>query len=166
MSSSKAETIQPKSPETKPKSLAKGLIAGLIGGLVGTVAKTFAERMFPPRVHGELEPPEVLAERVAGHPLETEQKALAAEGIHWGFGAAVGAAYGVIAEYYPAATAKEGASFGMALEALTHEGALPALGLSPEVQDQTARERASEITSHVVYGIATEMVRSFIRKWL
>jgi putative membrane protein len=148
------------------RSLAKGLIAGLIGGLAGTVAKTFAERMFPPRTHGEPEPSVVLAEQVAGHSLDSATKAIASEGIHWGFGAAVGAAYGALAEYYPAATAKEGASFGMALEALTHETALPALGLSADPQDQTARERASEMTSHVVYGIATELVRGMVRKLL
>jgi putative membrane protein len=148
------------------RSLAKGLIAGLIGGLAGTVAKTFAERMFPPRTHGEPEPPAVLAEQVAGHSLDSTTKAIASEGIHWGFGAVVGAAYGALAEYYPAATSKEGASFGMALEALTHESALPALGLSAEPQDQTARERASEMTSHVVYGIATELVRGMVRKLL
>ena len=54
----------------------------------------------------------------------------------------------------------------MALEALTHETALPALGISDPPEDQTARERASEITSHVVYGIVTEMVRGFVRKML
>lgn len=148
------------------KSLAKGLIAGLIGGLAGTVAKTLAERMFPPRTHGEAEPPAVLAEQVAGHTLDAETKAIAAEGIHWGFGALTGAAYGALAEYFPAATAKEGASFGMALEALTHESALPALGLSAAAEEQTTREHASEITSHVVYGVTTEFVRAFVRKLL
>jgi putative membrane protein len=152
--------------EVKEKSLAKGLVAGLIGGLVGTFAKTLAERMFPPRIHGEPEPPEVLAESVAGHALDADTKAVAAEGIHWGFGAAVGAAYGALAEYYPAATAKEGASFGMALEALTHESALPALGLSAEPEETTMRERASEVTSHVVYGVTTEFVRSIVRRIL
>jgi len=148
------------------RSLAKGLVAGLIGGLIGTVAKTLAERMFPPRSHGEPEPPEVLAEQVAGHALAPATKEMAAEGIHWGFGAAAGAAYGALAEFYPAATAKEGASFGMALEALTHETALPAMGLGAAPGDRTFQERASEMTSHVVYGLATEMVRRIVRRWL
>jgi putative membrane protein len=152
--------------ESPQRSLAKGIIAGLIGGLIGTLAKTLAERMFPPRTHGESEPPEVLAEQVAGHQLDPDTKAVAAEAIHWGFGAAVGAAYGALAEYYPAATAKEGASFGIALEGLTHESALPALGLSASAEDQTTRERASEMTSHVVYGVTTETVRGFVRKLL
>ncbi|HEV2618848.1 MAG TPA: DUF1440 domain-containing protein [Acidobacteriaceae bacterium] len=158
MSEAHAETIE--------RSLAKGLIAGLIGGLIGTLAKTVAERMFPPRTHGEPEPPELLTEQLAGHPLDDDTKHAAAEAIHWGFGAAVGAAYGALAEYFPAATAKEGASFGMALEALTHESALPALGLSAEPHEQTTREHASEMTSHVVYGVATETVRGFVRKLL
>jgi putative membrane protein len=152
--------------EPLERSLAKGLIAGLIGGLIGTLAKSLAERMFPPRTHGEPEPPELLTEQIAGHPLDDETKAAAAEAIHWGFGAAAGAAYGALAEYYPAATGKGGASFGMALEGLTHESALPALGLAAEPHDQTTRERASEMTSHVVYGIATETVRGFVRKLL
>lgn len=137
---------------TQPRSLVKGLVAGLVGGLVGTVAKTFAERLFPPRTHGEPEP--------------FAQGVIAAGAIHWGYGAVIGAAYGVLAEYYPAATAKEGASFGMALEALTHESALPAIGFSAGGEGETLQERASEMTSHVVYGVAAEMVRGFVRKRL
>jgi putative membrane protein len=129
----------------KHKSLAKGLIAGLVGGLVGAVAMAVAERMFPRRAH-----------EVSDSP--------ASEGIHWGFGAAVGAAYGAIAEFYPAATAKEGASFGMALEALTQEGALPASVGPDDLEDQTTREHASELASRVVFGVAAETVRGFLRK--
>jgi putative membrane protein len=122
------------------RSLAKGLIAGLVGGLVGAVAMAVAERMFPR--HAQAEPEE----------------------IHWGFGAAVGAAYGAVAEYYPAATSKEGVSFGMALEALTQEGALPASVGPDDLEEQTTREHASELTSRVVFGVATETVRGFLRK--
>jgi putative membrane protein len=148
------------------RSLAKGIIAGIIGGVAGTIAMTFATRLFPPRTEEEEDATEVVAEKLAGHSLPPETKEVAGEAIHWGFGAAVGAAYGALAEYYPAATAKEGASFGMALEALTHETALPALGIGAAPEEQSMRERASEVTAHVVYGVATEFVRSLIRKWL
>jgi putative membrane protein len=121
----------------RKKSLAKGLVAGLIGGLIATAAKTFAERMFPPRAYGEPDPTDLIAERVAGHELTPATK-----------------------------TAKEGASFGLALGTLTHGTALPALGLSAEPEDQTVRERTSEMTSHVVYGVVTEMVRGFVRRFL
>jgi len=148
------------------RSLAKGLIAGLIGGLVATAVKTLAEKVYPPRTHGEPEPLTVLVEKLAGHELVGTEKTVAVETIQWGFGALTGAAYGALAEYYPQATAKDGAGFGMALTSLTHGTALPALGLSAEPEDQTTRERTSEMITHVVYGVVTETVRRFVRKML
>ena len=151
------------------KSLVKGLLAGMIGGLVATAAKTMAEKIYPPRTQGEPEPPVVLAERLSGgvgHTLSPGERTVAAEAIHWGFGALTGAAYGALAEYFPAATAKEGASFGLALATLTHETALPAMGLAAEPDEQTTREHTSEITTHVVYGLITETVRRFVRQRL
>jgi putative membrane protein len=148
------------------KSLAKGLLAGLIGGLVATAAKSIAEKIYPPRTHGEPEPPSVLAEKLAGHELVGTEKEIAEEAIHWGFGALTGAAYGALAEYYPAATSKDGAAFGMALTSLTHGSALPAMGLSADPEEQTTRERTSEMASHVVYGMVTETVRRVVRKML
>jgi putative membrane protein len=148
------------------RSLMKGLVAGLIAGLAATAAKSLAERIYPPRIHGEPEPPAVLAEKIAGHELHGEAKTVAVEAIHWGFGAAAGAAYGVLAEYYPAATAKEGASFGLALMALTHEGALPAMGLSEPPEEQSSREHSSEAATHLLFGVVAERVRSLVRGML
>lgn len=151
---------------TYERSLAKGLLAGLIGGLVATAAKTLAERIYPPRTHGEPEPQEMLAEKFAGHEIVGPQKQVATETIHWGFGALTGAAYGALVEYYPAANAKDGAGFGMALSSLTHGTVLPAMGLAAEPEEQTARERTSEMASHVVYGVVTETVRRVVRRML
>ena len=151
---------------TSEKSLGKGILAGLIGGILAPAAKTLAEKLYPPRVHGEPEPPDVLADKISGGELSGTQKVVASEAIHWVFGAAAGAAYGAIAEYYPAATARDGANFGMTLMALTHEGALPAMGLSAEPADQTNREKASEMATHVVFGFVTETVRRYVRKTL
>ena len=148
------------------KSLYKGLIAGLAAGIAATAAKTLAEKLYPPRIQGEPEPPAVLAEKIAGHPMDGASKEIATETIHWAFGAAAGAAYGALAEFYPAATAREGANFGMTLMALTHEGALPALGLSAEPAEQSNREKASEMATHVVFGLVAEMVRKVVRKAL
>ncbi|MGA2896484.1 MAG: DUF1440 domain-containing protein [Acidobacteriaceae bacterium] len=150
----------------KQKSLARGLIAGLIAGLAATAAKALAERIFPPHTHGEPEPQKLAVELVAGDALTPAAKARLSEGLRWGLGAATGAAYGAVAEFYPEATARHGASFGLALEAMSHEAALPTLGLAAEPEDQTARERGSEITSYVVYGVTAELVRRLVRRWL
>jgi putative membrane protein len=152
--------------DSKQKRLLKGLLAGLIAGLAATAVKTLAERFYPPRTHGEPDPPELLAERIAGHSLDAGTKKIAGEAIQWGFGALTGAAYGALAEFYPAATDKEGASFGLALMTLTQEKALPAMGLSAAPEDQTLREQTSEAASHVLFGVVAERVRSMVRKLL
>ncbi|HEY6377199.1 MAG TPA: DUF1440 domain-containing protein [Edaphobacter sp.] len=152
--------------KVRTKSLAKGLVAGLIGGLVATAAKKTVERIYPPRTHGEPDPSTLLAERAAKHKLSIRQHPITKEAIHWGFGAATGAAYGAAVEYFPAASGKDGANFGMALMTLTHEGALPALGLSRHTSEQTIRERTSEMTSHVIFGVVTETVRRVVRRAL
>jgi putative membrane protein len=51
----------------------------------------------------------------------------------------------------------------MTLMALTHEGALPAAGLSAQPADQTTREKSSEMVTHVLFGVVTETVRRFVR---
>lgn len=152
--------------KTAKPSLVKGLLAGLIGGVVATAAKTVAERLYPPRTHGEPEPQEVLAEKLAGHELVGTQKEISRGAIYWGFGALTGAAYGALAEYYPAASTKDGAAFGMALSSLTHGSVLPVMGLAAKPERQTGRERTSEMASHVVYGVVTETVRRVVRKVL
>jgi putative membrane protein len=148
------------------KSLVKGAVAGLIAGIVGTAAKAVAERIYPPRGKGVAAPPEVLANNVTGGAISTTQAKAAGEGIHWLMGASAGATYGAVAEYYPQVTAKEGASFGVVLGTLTHEGLLPAVGLVAKPETQTPREQASEMTSHIVYGVVTEVVRNLLRKIL
>ena len=146
---------------SRERSLAKGIAAGLVAGLVGVVAKTLAERMFPPRAPSEPQPADASLAKRAEAAVATPGSS-----IPWQFGAITGAAYGALAEFYPAATAKEGAAFGMAVETLTHEEPLPALGISLPVGSESTRERISEMTSHVVFGLTVEFVRRTIRKIL
>lgn len=159
-----AKTAQPLANPTH--NILKGALAGLIGGLAATAAKSAAEKLYPPRTHGEPEPPAVLAEKVGMPSRDTPQKKALEEGVHWGFGALAGAAYGAIAELYPQVTAKQGTTFGLALMTVTHEGALPALGLAATPDKQHSREQRSEMVTHVVYGVVCETVRSLVRKAL
>jgi putative membrane protein len=148
------------SATSRERSLAKGLAAGLVAGLVGVAAKTLAERMFQHSTR-EAEP--------AGDWLARRSQAASDdrdESIRWEFGAFTGAAYGALAEFYPAATAREGAAFGIAIETLTHEVPLPALGISIPVGSESTRERVSEMTSHVIFGVTVEFVRRIVRKML
>ena len=150
----------------RERSVLKGALAGLIGGLAGAGAKLVAEGIFPPRALGQTPPPLVLAEQVAGHPLDAAKKKVALENIHWAFGALAGAVYGVAVEYEPTLGAWKGAAFGIALNKMTHESLLPKMGLSAPTESQPARERISEWVSHAVYGVVTDAVRRAARKAL
>jgi len=156
-----------KAPKSKSRSLAKGIAAGLIGGLAGAIAMTFAERAFPARLRTqtEPEPPALAGEPVASHALIPATTATPTT-IHWSLGALAGAAYGAIAEFVPAATAREGATFGLTLGTLVQEGAVPAIGVVARARNQTAPPSAAELTSHVVFGVTTEWVRRLVRKFI
>src|ERR1700757_558698 len=126
---------------THQRSILKGAAAGLVGGLAGAGAKALAEQLFPPRTQGQTPPPVGLAEQVAGHPLEPAEKQAAMQSIHWGFGAVAGAVYGAMVEVEPTLGAWRGAAFGLTLNKITHESALPRMGLSALKEDQPAQER-------------------------
>lgn len=144
----------------------RGALAGLIGGLAGAAAKSTAEKVFPPRTNGQPAPPLLLVERVgeeAHVPLSESEKTNAVKTIHWAFGGLTGAVYGAMVELSPRTAAWQGAAFGLALNKMTHEGVLPVMGLNREVSSQSQQERNSERTTHVVYGVVTELVRRIVR---
>jgi putative membrane protein len=150
----------------RKRSILKGALAGLIGGLAGAGAKVVAEQIFPPRIEGQIPPPVVLAEQMAGHPLAHGEKKIATESIHWAFGALAGAVYGVMVEYEPSLGAWRGAAFGITLNKITHETLLPKMGLSSPAERQPAWERISEWISHAAYGVVTDAVRRATRRAL
>lgn len=149
------------------RSLVKGLLAGVIAGLVATAAKVIAEKMYAPQSgRGSMQPGRI-EETFSSYGREeagTGGKSLSEA--DWAFGIAAGAAYGVLAEFYPTATAGEGKTFGLALMTLTHETALPVGDMSSEFEDQPDREQASEAASHLVFGTVAEQVRNYVRSQL
>ena len=158
------------SPETAPpgrkRSILKGFLAGAIGGLVGAAAKAVAEAVYPPRTQGQIPPPAVLVNRMASRPLSETEEVVSVQAIHWGFGALVGGAYGAVAEYQPVITGRLGANFGLTLCGMTHASTLPIMGLTESPENQPAREHASELVTHAIYGVTTEVVRRVVRKVL
>jgi putative membrane protein len=144
----------------------KGALAGFAGGIAGAAAKAYAEKIFPPRTEGQTPPPLILAERNARSPLSEKDKASAVQNLHWAFGGLAGAAYGVTVEFLPRARTGRGVGFGLLLNRLTHEGALPAYGLAAKASEQPTQEKRSEKITHAVYGVVTEVVRSVIRRRL
>ena len=153
-------------PPGRKRSILKGFLAGAIGGLVGAAAKAVAEAVYPPRTQGQIPPPAVLVNRIASRPLSETEEVVSVRAIHWGFGALVGGAYGAVAEYQPVITGRLGANFGLTLCGMTHASTLPIMGLTESPENQPAREHASELVTHAIYGVTTEVVRRAVRKVL
>jgi putative membrane protein len=147
---------------SRTRSIAKGLAIGLVAGLVGSVAKVAGEAIYEPRTLGQTPPPLVLAEELAGHPISHPTAVI--QGIHYTFGALTGALYGAAAEVLPVVTAGYGSAFGVVLQLFTHETLVPLAGLDVPPTQQPAREHLSEFFSHILYGVATEAVRRFLRR--
>jgi len=103
---------------------------------------------------------------MASRPLSETEEVFSVQAIHWGFGALVGGAYGALAEYQPVVTGRLGANFGLTLCGMTHASTLPMMGLTESPENQPAREHASELVTHAIYGVTTEVVRRVVRKVL
>ncbi|HTZ60333.1 MAG TPA: DUF1440 domain-containing protein [Acidobacteriaceae bacterium] len=159
-------TTEETAPPRRKRSLIKGFLAGAIGGLAGAAAKAAGEAVYPPRTLGQIPPPAVLVNRMSERPLSEKEEEVSVQAIHWTFGALVGGVYGIVAEYQPAVTSRLGANFGVTLCGITHASALPLMGLTEKPEDQPVREHASELVTHTMYGVTTELVRRLARKVL
>jgi len=155
---------------------AKGALAGVAGGLVASfamnqfqavLAKTIPHRQNGSQHAGD-EPATVkiadaVSRRVFDHELAPKEKASAGNAVHYAFGAAAGALYGVLAEAKAASRFGFGTLFGSALWFLADEVAVPRLGLSGPASDYPASTHASSWASHLVYGVTTDLVRRGLR---
>jgi ribosomal protein S25 len=92
--------------------------------------------------------------------LTKEQKKKAGPIVHYAFGSAMGAFYGLAAELIPnVATRGFGMAFGAALFTAADEIAVPALGLSGKPTESPLSSHAYALASHLVYGATAEGVR-------
>jgi hypothetical protein len=171
-------------------SIAKGMLAGAIGGAVASFAmnqfQAAASKLFEdPEQHpqkkerarqaqgwkehkqesgGEEENATVnAAVAVLGPDLSPKQKQAAGNAMHYAFGIVSGVAYGAIAEEWEVARAGSGTLFGAVLWLTADEVAVPALKLSKPPGEYPARVHVMALASHLVYGMATELVRRALR---
>lgn len=82
---------------------------------------------------------------------------------HFGYGAAMGALYGAAKEWRPRQDLGSGIAFGVAVY-LLDQLLLPALRLPDRPDRAPISTQAFGAANHVLYGAATELVRSTIRR--
>ena len=172
----------------------KGLVAGAAGGLVGTVVMTQFQKTWQKaaekrqfgdnqrrkdsaRLERTSEQREEQREdatmkaagklaRAAGRELTREEREKVSPLIHYGFGTAMGALWGMAMETSPRAIRSQrvplfGSIFGSALFLGADELAVPALRLG-----EAAEKPSSHLygwASHLVYGLTAEFVRRQVR---
>jgi putative membrane protein len=166
----------------------KDAFAGAVGGLAGTLAMNQAQRGWTNAVDGHA--PEsaagkhdardwqeriegrnsneiaaqIIGTRVIGRRLDHAELALGAALVHYGFGAALGALYGLYSrrKLRPAT----GTGFGLMVWLLADEIAMPLLGLSASTLRRPLEKRLQSIAAHVVFGTTTELTRAAVCRQL
>ena len=109
---------------------------------------------------------EINAAVTGGQHLTYEQEQKGGPIVHYAFGAIAGGVYGALAEYSSLSRAGFGTTFGTALFASADLIAVPALHLSPPLDDQPKSGFPTHYAAHLVYGATTELVRRIVRKLL
>lgn len=105
----------------------------------------------------------MVATATGGRHLSMEEKQKAGPVVHYGFGAVMGGLYGGLAEYSGTVRTGFGTAFGGALFAGADLVAVPALHLSPPLNETPAKSLANPLAAHLVYGATTELLRRVLR---
>ncbi|HVF88112.1 MAG TPA: DUF6789 family protein [Pyrinomonadaceae bacterium] len=139
------------------------MIIGALAGLAATVPMTAAMKLMHrqlPRAERYPLPPRRVTMRLAEkagvkqHLDEPERKALTIAG-HFAYGAAVGALYAPLARNSPLRPPLTGATYGLAVWAVSYLGWLPAARLISPATEHPVRRNALMIAAHLVWGAAT-----------
>ncbi|PYV65874.1 MAG: hypothetical protein DMG95_00525 [Acidobacteria bacterium] len=164
----------------------KGVVAGSVAGLAGSLAMNQFQNVWSKaseklKANGNRESGNSSRQESedatmkaagkvaesAGYHLSHEQKKKAAPFVHYGFGAAMGALYGTVAELGPREVRRHpvlsGIGFGSMLFAGADEAAVPALGLSGSPRETPASSHIYALASHIVYGATAGAIRKLIR---
>lgn len=104
-----------------------------------------------------------ISQRVLHRDLSECEKQIAGPAVHYAYGSLVGAVYGGLSELLPITSAGLGLPFGAALWLLGDEVAVPALGLGKSPTEYPPEVHADALSSHLMYGLTTDVVRRFLR---
>ncbi len=98
--------------------------------------------------------------------LTETEKHVGGLAFHYAMGITSGGIYGTVAEFMPLARIGFGLGFGTAVWAIADEGIVPATGLSRAPSQYPAEIHAYAFTSHLVFGLTTELMRRLVRRAL
>lgn len=103
---------------------------------------------------------------ILGRRLTRDEKRIAGPIVHYAFASGLGSAYGAAAEYVPTVKMLCGIPYGAAVFAGADELAVPALKLSRGPKEYPISKHFNALSSHVVFGFTSELVRRGVRRLL
>jgi len=106
---------------------------------------------------------ERISREVSGHELPRDEKEKAGSAVHYAFGAAMGALYGLLSEVAPASRGGFGLGYASLLWLVADEIAVPAFGLSKRPDEYPLSKHLEGLGAHLVYGATTEGMRRMLR---
>jgi len=159
-------------------NVVKGAVAGLIGGLVASFVMSEFQSLLSSLSEKEkkskkkkeepanVKAAEEISEAVSDHQLKKSEKEPAGEAMHYAMGAMSGLIYGAAAEIAPMTTVGLGLPFGAAVWLVADDVVVPALGLAKPATQYPLSTHAYALSSHLVYGLTTDLVRRAVRDLL
>jgi uncharacterized membrane protein YagU involved in acid resistance len=159
------------------RDIVAGAVAGLAGGLVASFVMNEFQHVMSELAKKEGEnssgssedipsnekAAQAISENVFDQKLGKAERKDAGEAVHYAMGGVSGLIYGVAAEVAPVVTVGAGAPFGAAVWVAADDLAVPALHLSKPITEYPVTTHLQALTSHLVYGLATDMVRRGVR---
>jgi uncharacterized membrane protein YagU involved in acid resistance len=139
------------------KRLLRGALAGGLATAPMSAVMMGAKQL---GLVGEMPPEKITAKflnRAGIRRSEVQQDVLATL-THFGFGAAAGAAFGVIAPRRLIARLPMGMAYGAAIWGVSYMGWVPALGIMPPADRDRRDRQMVMLASHLVYGTALALL--------
>lgn len=169
-----------------------GACAGILGGLVGSWAMVrfnhligpddsrgdkpadrFAHHRDDARPNdidatipdepGSMQAASAVAQPLLGRPLTLSEKEMAGPVMHYLFGAALGAVYGIASEKDSSAAHGAGIPYGIGVWLFADEIGMHAAGFATRPDDYPVSRHAAALASHIVFGLTLEGVRRALR---
>jgi uncharacterized membrane protein YagU involved in acid resistance len=160
-------------------NVGKGAVAGLVGGLVASYVMSKFQALTSKLSKGDnkqssqsseepanVKAAEEISQAVFDHSLTKREKEPAGEAVHYAMGGTSGLIYGAAAELAPVTTIGAGLPFGTAVWVLADEVMVPALKLSKPPTAYPLSTHVYALSSHLVYGLATDLTRRAVRRLL
>jgi putative membrane protein len=147
------------------RSWMQGGLAGFIATGPMSVFMLATQRLLPKRQQYAL-PPEIITEELAHRMhirwhMNKKQVEGATLVSHFGYGAAMGTLYGLLAMKIPLPPPIKGVLFGLVVWAGSYLGMLPLSGMSESGQREQGRRNLMMIAAHVVWGSTLGVLSEF-----